>query len=59
MLNMGFKEDLDFILAETPAQKQTLLFSATMPLEVMRISKNYMVSPKTIETKVEMKVQKM
>ena len=49
MLNMGFKEDLDFILAETPAQKQTLLFSATMPREVMRISKNYMVSPKTIE----------
>ena len=49
MLNMGFKEDLDFILAETPVQKQTLLFSATMPLEVMRISKNYMVNPKTIE----------
>ena len=49
MLNMGFKEDLDFILAETPAQKQTLLFSATMPREVMRISKNYMASPKTIE----------
>ncbi len=49
MLNMGFKEDLDFILAKTPAQKQTLLFSATMPREVMRISKNYMVSPKTIE----------
>ena len=49
MLNMGFKEDLDFILAETPAQKQTLLFSATMPREVMRISKNYMISPKNIE----------
>lgn len=49
MLNMGFKEDLDFILAETPVQKQTLLFSATMPREVMRISKNYMVNPKTIE----------
>ena len=30
-------------------QKQTLLFSATMPREVMRISKNYMISPKTIE----------
>lgn len=49
MLNMGFKEDLDIILAETPEEKQTLLFSATMPKEVMRITKNYMFSPKTIE----------
>jgi ATP-dependent RNA helicase DeaD len=49
MLNMGFKEDLDTILAETPNEKQTLLFSATMPKEVMRISKNYMNNPKTIE----------
>ena len=49
MLNMGFKDDLDTILAETPEEKQTLLFSATMPKEVMRISKNYMHSPITIE----------
>ena len=49
MLNMGFKDDLDFILAETPTKKQTLLFSATMPKEVMRISRNYMSDPKTIE----------
>lgn len=49
MLNMGFKDDLDTILAETPVEKQTLLFSATMPKEVMRISKNYMSNPKTIE----------
>ena len=49
MLNMGFKDDLDTILAETPEEKQTLLFSATMPKEVMRISKNYMFNPKTIE----------
>ncbi|MEC7864123.1 MAG: DEAD/DEAH box helicase [Bacteroidota bacterium] len=49
MLNMGFKDDLDIILAETPKEKQTLLFSATMPKEVMRISKNYMFSSKTIE----------
>jgi ATP-dependent RNA helicase DeaD len=49
MLNMGFKEDLDTILAETPEEKRTLLFSATMPKEVMRITKNYMLSPKTIE----------
>ena len=36
MLNMGFKEDLDTILAETPEEKQTLLFSATMPKEVIK-----------------------
>ena len=39
MLNMGFKEDLDAILSETPSNKQTLLFSATMPNEVMKLSK--------------------
>ncbi len=49
MLNMGFKDDLDTILAETSDNKQTLLFSATMPKEVLRISKNYMQSAKTIE----------
>ncbi len=45
MLNMGFKEDLDFILDKTPKTKNTWLFSATMPQEVSRISKNYMNSP--------------
>jgi ATP-dependent RNA helicase DeaD len=49
MLNMGFKDDLDTILAETPEEKQTLLFSATMPKEVLRISKDYMFNAKTIE----------
>jgi ATP-dependent RNA helicase DeaD len=42
MLNMGFKEDLDTILAETPAQRQTLLFSATMPREIAEIASKYM-----------------
>ncbi len=45
MLNMGFKEDLDTILSETPEEKNTWLFSATMPDEVLRISKNYMEKP--------------
>lgn len=45
MLNMGFKEDLDTILSQTPQEKNTWLFSATMPDEVLRISKNYMTSP--------------
>ena len=45
MLNMGFKEELNAILAETPEQKRTLLFSATMPREVAAIAKNYMTDP--------------
>lgn len=45
MLNMGFQKDLDAILAETPEEKQTFLFSATMPHEIARISKKYMDSP--------------
>ncbi|HEX4887555.1 MAG TPA: DEAD/DEAH box helicase [Luteibaculaceae bacterium] len=45
MLNMGFKEDLDDILEYTPTEKNTWLFSATMPKEVAMIAKNYMVDP--------------
>lgn len=50
MLNMGFKEDLNFILDETPSDRNTYLFSATMPKEVERISKNYLRNPKEIST---------
>lgn len=45
MLNMGFKDDLDFILGNTPPTKNTWLFSATMPREVERIASKYMDSP--------------
>ena len=45
MLNMGFKDSLDVILEQTPEGKSTWLFSATMPREVERISKNYMSNP--------------
>ena len=45
MLNMGFKEDLDFILSSSSETKNTWLFSATMPNEVLAISKNYMKDP--------------
>ena len=48
MLNMGFQEELDEILAATPAEKQTLLFSATMPKEARRMSKKYMHEPNEI-----------
>lgn len=42
MLSMGFKDDLETILRETPNEKRTMLFSATMNREVERISKNYL-----------------
>ncbi|MBN2681817.1 MAG: DEAD/DEAH box helicase [Bacteroidales bacterium] len=48
MLNMGFREDLDSILETTPKAKRTFLFSATMPEEVARISKNYMQNATTV-----------
>ncbi|AZI22415.1 DEAD/DEAH box helicase [Chryseobacterium taklimakanense] len=48
MLSMGFKDDLETILSETPETKQTFLFSATMNKEVERISKNYLTKPHRI-----------
>lgn len=48
MLNMGFQEELNSILAATPDEKQTLLFSATMPKEAKRISDKYMTDPAEI-----------
>ncbi len=48
MLNMGFKDDLDAILEQTPDTRQTLLFSATMRKEVSQIAKRYMRNPDEI-----------
>ena len=45
MLTMGFKKDLEMILAQTPQEKQTLLFSATMSKRVVGITKSYMNNP--------------
>lgn len=45
MLSMGFKEELDAILENIKSDKQTLLFSATMPKEIVQIAENYMVNP--------------
>ena len=44
MLSMGFKEDLEAILAKTPKTKQTLLFSATMTQKVIAVTKKYMIN---------------
>lgn len=48
MLDLGFKDELDAILAETPREKQTLLFSATMSTTIYSIAKKYMDEPKEI-----------
>lgn len=45
MLSMGFKEELDGVLASTPAEKRVLLFSATMPRGVEAIARSYMKKP--------------
>jgi ATP-dependent RNA helicase DeaD len=53
MLNMGFQEDIEFILQNTPQRDSTWLFSATMPPEIRKVSKRYMKEP------VEITVGKM
>ena len=45
MLNMGFREDIDTILEKVPEEKQTILFSATMPKEIMDLTGKYLKSP--------------
>jgi ATP-dependent RNA helicase DeaD len=53
MLNMGFQDDIEFILQNTPQREATWLFSATMPPEIRRVSRKYMKQP------VEITVGKM
>ena len=48
MLNMGFRDDIDFVLKNTINRESIWLFSATMPPEVRAISKNFMTNPKEI-----------
>jgi ATP-dependent RNA helicase DeaD len=45
MLNMGFQDDIEFILKNTPKRNATWLFSATMPPEIRKVSKRYMDNP--------------
>lgn len=51
MLSMGFQEDIDTILKETPEDKQTILFSATMPKSILTITKKYQDNP--VHIKIE------
>jgi len=51
MLKMGFAEDVETILADTPAEKHVALFSATMPPQIRRISKKYLTDPVEVTVK--------
>lgn len=53
MLNMGFQEDVERILEDTPDEKQVALFSATMPNGIRRLSKQYLNNPAEITVKSE------
>ena len=48
MLDMGFKEDLDYILSRTPSEKQTAMFSATMPEEILDLASQHMYNPEEL-----------
>jgi superfamily II DNA/RNA helicase len=50
MLNMGFIDDIRKILDKTPAERQTLLFSATMPSDIVLVAHKYMQNPMRIST---------
>lgn len=49
MLNMGFREDIETILKDTPSDRQTILFSATMPKPILKITKKYQKNPTTLK----------
>ena len=57
MLNMGFREDIEFVLSGVPEERQTVLFSATMPKPIMEITKKFQNNEKVIKvTKKELTV---
>ena len=53
MLNMGFEEDIESILKDVPADRQTVLFSATMSKRILDIAKKYLSNPKNVKIKAE------
>jgi len=53
MLNMGFIEDIEKIISSVPEQRQTLLFSATMPKPIQKIAERFMKSPEVVKIKTK------
>ena len=60
MLDMGFREDIETILAATPESRQTALFSATMPTPILALARKYLRDPSQVEVeRREMTVEKI
>ena len=57
MLDMGFAEDLETILSETPAERQTVFFSATLPPRIAAMVKRHLKNPLRIEIAKEPRCQ--
>ncbi len=53
MLDMGFSEDIDAILESTPPDRQTVLFSATMPSRIAKLAKRHLTDPVRIEIRAD------
>ena len=53
MLDMGFIDDMEEIMKNIPAERQTMLFSATMPLPILSLTKKYMRAPKLVTVSKE------
>ena len=53
MLNMGFIDDIEYILQKAPPERQTALYSATMPNEIVRLSRKYLRDPKQVRIEAE------
>ncbi len=53
MLRMGFLEDVEWVLEQTPDDRQIALFSATMPKEIKRVSERFLNQPKEIKIKTK------
>ncbi len=56
MLDMGFMPDIKAIIAKLPAERQTMLFSATMPDEIAQLTKSYLREPETVRVRSEQPV---
>ena len=48
-MNMGFLEDMETILSQLPQERQTVMFSATMPQEIMEIARRFQRDPKIVK----------
>jgi len=59
MLDMGFIDDIKRIINKLPSKRQTMLFSATMPEEILKIARNYMHNPVRVMAQLEVSAEKL